>query len=571
MRFFNTAGPIVPADHYFIPPLARLDLDEVLLLIRQKKYFVLHAPRQTGKTSVLLALQDLLNARGDHRCVYVNVEAGQVDREDTARAMRTILAELSSRARSALRDEFVEEVWPRVLERNGSNNAFREVLTRWAEADPKPLVLLIDEIDALVGDTLLSVLRQLRSGYDLRPDSFPQSVVLCGLRDVRDYRIRSTADETVVAGGSAFNVKAVSLRLGDFSRDETLALLEQHTAETGQTFAEKASDLIWEQTRGQPWLVNALAYETCRAVRDRAIADDDVAAAREALILRRETHLDILADRLREERVRRVVEPLLSGGERSRITDRAVEYARDLGLLARDAPLRIANPIYAEVVPRELTWIVQEELDQDMAWYVDAEGRLDMEGLMAAFQTFFRENSEHWRQRFDYQEAWPQLLLQAFLQRVVNGGGRIEREFGLGRRRVDLLILWTQGSGVQRFVVECKVLRRDLDATIAEGLERIADYMDGCAAEAGHLVIFDRDEKKAGTRKSSAAVRSRTSRSGACDRQPSRNLGHRPAFRQRRSSCRGFFSRYTDGDPVLASVQENVIGDVEGKRKFFVF
>ena len=496
MRFFNTAGPVVAADHYCIPPLERLDLEEVLLLIRQKKYFALHAPRQTGKTSVLLALQDLLNGTGDYRCVYANVESGQAAREDTAQAMRAILGNLGRRVQLALGDDFVSRNWLDILEEFGPYGALGQVLDRWARADPKPLVLLIDEIDALVGDTLLSALRQLRAGYDQRPEGFPQSVVLCGLRDVRDYRIRSTVDDTVIAGGSAFNVKAVSLRLGDFSRAETLALLGQHAAETGQAFADEASNLIWEQTQGQPWLVNALAYETCRAIRGRAIAADDVAAAREALILRRETHLDILADRLREERVRRVVEPLLSGGERTRITDRDVEYARDLGMLARDAPLRIANPIYAEVVPRELTWIVQEELDQDMAWYVDAEGRLDAAKLMAAFQTFFRENSEHWRQRFEYQEAWPQLLLQAFLQRVVNGGGRIEREFGLGRRRVDLLIVWTKGGRPQRFAVECKVLRKGLESTIAEGLERIADYMDGCAAEAGHLVIFDRDEKK---------------------------------------------------------------------------
>ena len=376
MRFFNTAGPVVAADHYCIPPLARLDLEEVLLLIRQKKYFVLHAPRQTGKTSVLLALQDLLNGTGDYRCVYANVESGQAAREDTAQAMRAILGNLGRRVQLALGDDFVSRNWLDILEEFGPYGALGQILDRWARADPKPLVLLIDEIDALVGDTLLSALRQLRAGYDQRPEGFPQSVVLCGLRDVRDYRIRSTVDDTVVAGGSAFNVKAVSLRLGDFSRAETLALLGQHAAETGQAFADEASNLIWEQTQGQPWLVNALAYETCRAIRDRAIAADDVAAAREALILRRETHLDILADRLREERVRRVVEPLLSGGERTRITDRDVEYARDLGMLARDAPLRIANPIYAEVVPRELTWIVQEELDQDMAWYVDAEGRL---------------------------------------------------------------------------------------------------------------------------------------------------------------------------------------------------
>ena len=64
MRFFNTSGPVVPADHYCIPPLERVDLDDIRQLVRNKRYFVLHAPRQTGKTSVLLALRDLLNAPG---------------------------------------------------------------------------------------------------------------------------------------------------------------------------------------------------------------------------------------------------------------------------------------------------------------------------------------------------------------------------------------------------------------------------------------------------------------------------------------------------------------------------
>ena len=69
-----------------------------------------------------------------------------------------------------------------------------------------------------------------------------------------------------------------------------------------------------------------------------------------------------------------------------------------------------------------------------------------MGALLAAFQTFFREHSEHWSKRFQYQEAWAQLLLQAFLQRVVNSGGRIEREYGLGRGRTDLLIVWPRGA-----------------------------------------------------------------------------------------------------------------------------
>ena len=186
MRFFNTTGPVVAADHYRNPPLARLDLDDVCNLIRNKRYFVLHAPRQTGKTTALLELCDLLNsgARGDYRCVYANFEAGQAAREDTERAMRAIFGELVSRARLTLRDEFLADSWSALLADFGPDGALRQALSRWAEADPKPLVLLIDEIDSLVGDTLLSVLRQLRAGYDLRPRGFPQSVVLCGVRDM---------------------------------------------------------------------------------------------------------------------------------------------------------------------------------------------------------------------------------------------------------------------------------------------------------------------------------------------------------------------------------------------------
>ncbi len=147
MRFFNTAGPIRSQDHYHIPPLERLELDGVRMLIQQKKYFVLHAPRQTGKTSALLALHDLLNAEDGYRCGYVNVEVGQAAGEDTQRAMQAILSQLALRARQDLQDEFVEEIWFDILQRSGPDGALQQVLSRWAAADPRPLVLLIDEID----------------------------------------------------------------------------------------------------------------------------------------------------------------------------------------------------------------------------------------------------------------------------------------------------------------------------------------------------------------------------------------------------------------------------------------
>ena len=413
MHKFNTEGPVVAADHYCIPPLERVNLAEILGLVRDKRYFVLHAPRQTGKTSVLLALRDLLNsgAEGDFRCVYVNVESGQTAREDVGRAMRAILSRLASRAR-LLGDEYLDGHWPDILAVSGPDDALGEVLTRWSMADTRPLVLLIDEIDTLIGDSLISVLRQLRAGYDQRPEGFPQSVVLCGVRDVRDYRIHSSTEEAPVTGGSAFNVRAESLRIGDFSHAEVRALLAQHTEATGQAFTPEALETVWRQTQGQPWLVNALCRRACFDVesgrdRSRAITAGDIFDAREHLVQGRQVHLDQLADKLREDRVRRVVEPLLSGGAEREPSARDIEYVRDLGLVARDAPLRIANPIYTEVVPRELTWAVQELLVQETAWYVDAGGGLDMPRLLGAFQAFFREHSEHWLGRFDYAEAGP--------------------------------------------------------------------------------------------------------------------------------------------------------------------
>ena len=506
MRFFNTEGPVRPDDHYAIPPLDRMGVDELLALIRAKRYFVLHAPRQTGKTSALIALRDLLNSGdvGNFRCVDVNVEVGQVARDDTARGIRSILSSLAASAR-LLGDDFPRRVWLDILQQSGPDDALKDLLIEWCVANPVPLVLLVDEIDSLVGDTLLSVLRQLRAGYQQRPEGFPQSVVLCGVRDIRDYRIRSSTGE-VIAGGSPFNVAAKSLRMGDFTEAETRALMAQHTEETGQPFSPAALEAVWTQTRGQPWLVNALCAGACfdnKAGRDRSrtIEVDDVYAAREELIVSRRTHLDQLAHKLEEERVRRVVEPILSGGE-ARHQVRDLEYLRDLGLIDTGEPPRIANPIYAEVVPRELGYILQSSLDVQAAWYMDDDGGLDMTKLLTAFGTFFNEHSEHWLGRFsEYPEAGPQLILQAYLNRVVNGGGRIEREYGLGRGRTDLLVLWPREAGQpsdlwERFVVECKVLRdsdrKSLARTVERGVEQTLGYMAKCGAEEGHLVVIDR-------------------------------------------------------------------------------
>ena len=184
-------------------------------------------------------------------------------------------------------------------------------------------------------------------------------------------------------------------------------------------------------------LVNAFAHAACernKAGRDRnrPRTADAIQAAREQLILRRDTYLDQLTDKLQEERVQRIVAPLLSGSEApAAIRPDDLQYVRDLGLAAPNDPVRITNPIYREVIPRDLTWTTQSFLPHDPAWFLGAAGNLRLTESLAAFQEFFREHSEHWNERFQYREAGPQLLLQAFLQRIVNSGGRSSAKYGL--------------------------------------------------------------------------------------------------------------------------------------------
>ncbi len=340
MRFFNTEGPVKEDRHYCLSPLRRWNLEAILALIGQEKYFLLHAPRQTGKTTCLLALAEYLNRGGRYRAVYANLEPAQAYRENVDPGMAVVVEQVSRGARDQIGDAAAPALGREVIATSTGGTRVEEFLTCWCERSSLPTVLLLDEVDALIGDTLISLLRQLRAGYPKRPTQFPQTVILCGVRDLRDYRIHSSQEQAAITGGSAFNIKAESLRLGDFTAAEVRALLQQHTDETGQAFASEALDAVWTLTLGQPWLVNALAYETCFRMPDgrdrrRPITGERIEQAKENLILRRVTHLDQLADKLREARVRRVIEPMLAGMTMGEVPEDDRQYLVDLGLLPR--------------------------------------------------------------------------------------------------------------------------------------------------------------------------------------------------------------------------------------------
>jgi len=482
-RRFNIAGSCKPALHYMLPPLRRLP--GLRNLVARQAYFVLHAPRQSGKTTAVRTFAAQLVAEGKCNAAVLSIEVGTAMPGDVGAAELAILADWREKA-DRLPAELRPPPWPDVA----AGARIGAALAAWARRSPRPLVLFLDEIDAIRDMPLVSVLRQLRSGFDERPEGFPSTVALVGMRDVRDY-VMQAGGSGRIGSASPFNIKDESLTLRNFTRDEVSELYAQHTGETGQAFEPAAVDRAFELSGGHPWLVNALARQLVEVlVPDRAqtVTLARVDEAKELLIQRRDTHLDSLAARLEEPRVRRIVEPMIAGDTTGTdVMNDDYVYVRDLGLVGPvGETMGIANPIYREIIPRVLTFVLQQQIAQNPAWYVRADGSLDMPKLMTAFQQFWRTDGHLVAEGFLYREAGPHLLLQAFLQRVVNGGGRIEREYALGRRAMDLLVVWRDG----RHAVEVKI-RRDR-ATLGEGLRQLSIYLDTCGLREGWLLLLDK-------------------------------------------------------------------------------
>jgi AAA-like domain len=485
-RWFNTAGPCKADIHYMLPTGDRLP--SLTRLIAQQNYFVIHAPRQTGKTTAMLTLAQTLTQSGEYVAVMVSAEVGAAFRHDPGQAEYAMLDTWRQSAQFQLPEEFYPPDWS-----DANAGARLQVgLSNWSLSLPKPLVLLIDEIDALQDETLISVLRQLRNGFSTRPKAFPQSIGLIGLRDVRDYKVASGGSERLNTA-SPFNVKARSITLRDFNLEEVGQLYRQHTSDTGQIFTDHAVNLAFDLTQGQPWLVNAIAKEIVEELVEDvtiAITPDHINQAKEILIRRQDTHLDSLAERLREDRVKAIIEPMLAGSSPGETSNDDRQYLIDLGLLKRNPAggMTIANAIYREVLPRVLAQGPQDSLPHISPTWLKRDGTLDSNALLTAFLSFWRQHGEPLLNSAAYHEIAPHLVLMAFLHRVINGGGSLEREYAIGRDRMDLCLQY----GAVTLGIELKVWRDKSGDPKVAGLEQLDGYLARLDLETGWLVIFDR-------------------------------------------------------------------------------
>jgi hypothetical protein len=483
-RRFNTTGPCDPVRHYMLPAEGRLP--DLLELVEGEHYFVVHAPRQTGKTTAIRAFAARLRALG-YAAVWASLESSQGAASVGGAEDRWIHA-LIDRAQGL-------EPPDRPPADTGAAPEGRSLfsfLRAWSARCARPLVLLLDEVDVVEGPALVSLLRQLRDGFvDRGVGAFPVSVVLVGMRDLRDY-LTTAKDGRPVNPGSPFNIKKASITLRNFNLGEIADLLGQHTADTGQSFSPEAVALIAEQTRGQPFLVNALA-EGCVRSTTGPVEVSTVWQAREALIAARTTHLDALSERLKDTRVARVLEGVLLGDRALPVDTDDFVYTIDLGLV-QDTPdgAQIANPMYREILTRVLSNKRQSAIPRPWWPWRRPDGGLDMGALVEAFLGWWTENEAMVKEEDAgaYPEAVAHLSFMAFLQRVVNGGGRVYREFAAGRGAVDLLVEY----GGERFVVELKRVRPrhdSLERARERGAAQLSGYLQSLGLTEGWLIVFD--------------------------------------------------------------------------------
>ncbi|MBD2199952.1 MULTISPECIES: AAA-like domain-containing protein [Calothrix] len=488
-RWFNIAGPCQADIHYMLSATTRLpDLEE---LIQQRSYFVVHAPRQTGKTTAMLALAQQLTATGRYAAVMVSVEVGSAFNHDPSAAELAILGTWYD----TIAIRLPNELQPPVLtqgQKEEPGRRIRSFFQAWAQSCPRPLVVFIDEIDSLQDQTLISVLRQLRDGFPNRPENFPSSVGLIGLRDVRDYKVASGGSNRLNTS-SPFNIKVSSITLRNFNATEVQELYQQHTEDTGQIFTLEATATAFDLTQGQPWLVNALAKEVVeKMVKDRSISitKEHILQAKEILIARQDTHLDSLAERLREPRIKAILEPMLAGLELGDIPNDDIQFVIDLGLckMHPQGGLTIANPIYREVLPRVLTVTPMASLPMIAPTWLTPEGELNIDALLAAFLKFWRQHGEPLLGSTGYHEIAPHIVLMAFLHRVVNGGGTLEREYAIGSDRMDLCLRYKDVT----LGIELKVWRDKKRDPLTEGIEQLESYLGRLGLDFGWLFVFDR-------------------------------------------------------------------------------
>lgn len=501
MRRFGTQGPVHPEKHYVVSRSA--ELDDFIARVKDGRYIVIFAPRQTGKTTFF---QNALNAFTDSEPTYLPIQLNFEEFEGS------ILSTFYNYFYQDLCDEIVN-----VLEKKGhtlsetlrqfleNTNISDQVSMRRffekfenllkSEYDVHQVILIIDEFDGIPQEALVGFLHSLRRIYvSNSTPKCPHSVGIVGVKSIAQLNY----DRSI----SPFNIQD-EFHLPNFTPAQVHELLQQYTEEVGQSLLPEVIESIHKQTAGQPFLVNRIAQiltDELDIPKTESITMDHFSQAHFQLLHERNTNIDHLTTNIRRNpRFERTLMRITASddGPAFNLRDDLISELATYGVIksGTDGMCEIANPIYfyciLQTFKPAVNGLEQEYLPEDTREgfldYLSTTGHIEMGALLDNFRDFIARAGFKILQVPDKpQESVGRHLLLAYLEQFVRlVGGFMHIEVQTGRGRMDLLITHNQ----RKYVVETKVWRGEV--SYQKGKKQLASYLKLESATEGYYVVFD--------------------------------------------------------------------------------
>ncbi len=499
MRRFGTQGRVYPDRHYVVPRTE--EIADFNMRVKEGRYVVLFAPRQTGKTTFFRMAIDVLTSEDP---TYFPIQLDfQVMRNGSTPIFYDRLSQMMCRniefvlQKNEMRpsEELTQFLKNTHLSDHFSMLAFFEELE--SLLDNKRIVLLIDEFDGIPQNIVSDFLYTLRHIYLSDELQCPHSVGIVGVKSISQLNY----DRSV----SPFNVQD-EFRLNNFTLPQVQDLFGQYTDEVGQTFAPEVVKSLHTQTGGQPFLVNRFAQiitEELNIPKSETVRMSHFAAAHALLLDERNTNIEHLLTNIRKNRRFETLLMQIASYDKGlpfNINDNIINELATYGVIARssDGMCEIVNPIYQHRIIRAFKPLlnglendyIPEETGGDFVDYITPTGQIDMVPLLDNFRDFIIRVGFRILQVPDTPKEYVgQHLLYAYLDQFVrNVGGSMYLEVQTGRGRMDLLLIHNQ----RKYIVETKI--REGTNRFASGKKQLATYMELEGTLEGYYVVFDHRE-----------------------------------------------------------------------------
>jgi len=489
-RIFEDSGTVDSKMSYHVEleNVVNTKNQDIKTMVDMGRYFSIFAPRQSGKTTFFKGFSSKLEKNPAYVSMFLSFQAYKnVDRQ---RFYQLIQKEIYNQLINRLNavncsklDAIKACLDSHNLTDHISLSELFEELNRMIEF--KKIVIFIDEFDGIPINELenfLTTLRELYQKYKERTDKALYSVGLVGIRNIT---------KLIVGGVSPFNI-ADQVKLPPFTLKNVRDLYAQYTEETNQVFTEESVKKVFDETAGQPWLVNRLGTILTVDIKPQTtdpITAEDVEKAVEILLYEENSHFDNISEKAKQYKETFI--NIVFDGVEYIPGDEEQSLLLTHGLIkAEGKNIRVSNPVYKKRFTKTFFRESGAIVDVSVRGYFRPDGLLNMEAILSDFEEYIMQigvNAFYASQK-PYEKTGQFLLTAWLYQFVEQGKGELSFEVSTGLGRIDILLIYKG----RKYIVETKINRSSFERTAEKAIDQLCGkYLLTERANEGYVVIFD--------------------------------------------------------------------------------